>query len=84
MTVDQTNQAPPSKTHGLGIDQLWLLVILAGFGVFVSLTPLAPNDFWWHLKIGQLTYQNGAIPSTNLFSWSLPSDTPFHLWSLVG
>jgi hypothetical protein len=64
-------------THGFGIDQLWLLVILAGFGVFISLTPLAPNDFWWHLKIGELTYQHGAIPSTNLFSWSLPVDTPF-------
>lgn len=72
------------QTHGLGIDQLWLLVILAGFGVFVSLTPLAPNDFWWHLKIGQLTYQNNAIPNTNLFSWSLPADWPFTYGAWLG
>ena len=84
MTGDQTNQAPRSKTPGLGIDQLWLLVILAGFGVFVSLTPLAPNDFWWHLKIGQLTYQNGAIPDTNLFSWSLPLDLPYIYGAWLG
>jgi hypothetical protein len=84
MTGDQINQAPPSKFHGLGIDQLWLLVILAGFGVFVSLTPLAPNDFWWHLKIGQLTYQDGAIPGTNLFSWSLPLDWPFTYGAWLG
>jgi hypothetical protein len=84
MTGDPTNQAPPSKPHGLGIDQLWLLVILAGFGVFVSLTPLVPNDFWWHLKIGQLTYQNGAIPGTNLFSWSLPLDWPFTYGAWLG
>ena len=84
MAPESGNQAPPHKTRGLGIDQLWLLVILAGFGVFVSLTPLAPNDFWWHLKIGQLTYQNGAIPGTNLFSWSLPSDTPFTYGAWLG
>ena len=84
MTGEQTNQPPPPRLHGLGIDQLWLLVILAGFGAFVSLTPLAPNDFWWHLKIGQLTYQNSAIPNTNLFSWSLPSDTPFIYGAWLG
>ena len=78
------NNTRQSQSRGLGIDQLWLLVILAGFGVFVSLTPLAPNDFWWHLKIGQLTYQNGAIPSTNLFSWSLPADTPFTYGAWLG
>src|SRR3989304_4599524 len=78
------NDTRPSHSHGLGIDQLWLLVILAGFGVFVSLTPLAPNDFWWHLKIGQLTYQNGSIPNTNLFSWSLPADTSFTYGAWLG
>lgn len=29
----------------LGLDQLWPLIILAGFGVYVSLVPLVPNDF---------------------------------------
>jgi hypothetical protein len=84
MTADQTNLPPQPKSRGLGIDQLWLLVILAGFGVFVSLTPLAPNDFWWHLKIGQLTYQNGHIPSSNMFSWSVPVDTPFTYGAWLG
>jgi hypothetical protein len=73
-----------SHSHGLGTDQLWLLVILAGFGVFVSLTPLTPNDFWWHLKIGQLTYLSGAIPKANIFSWSLPADTPFTYGAWLG
>jgi hypothetical protein len=84
MAAESGNQAPPTKTRGLGIDQLWLLVILAGFGVFISLTPLVSNDFWWHLKIGQLTFQNGAIPTTNLFSWSIPADTPFTYGAWLG
>src|SRR4030042_358992 len=45
MAVDQTNIRLLSKHHGLGIDQLWLLGILAGFGGIVSLTPVLPA-FW--------------------------------------
>ena len=37
-------------------DQLWPLIVLAGFLFFVSLVPLPPNDFWWHLKIGEIIY----------------------------
>lgn len=84
MAVEVNSQTSIPERRGLGIDQLWLLVILAGFGVFVSLTPLAPNDFWWHLKIGQLINQNGSIPSTNIFSWSLPADTPFTYGAWLG
>jgi hypothetical protein len=80
----QKNPNKSIQQKGLGIDQLWLLIILAGFGVYISLTPLAPNDFWWHLKIGQLTYQTGSIPNTNLFSWSLPIDTPFIYGAWLG
>jgi hypothetical protein len=61
----------------LSTDNLWPLIILAGFGFFVSLVPLPPNDFWWHLKIGELIYTSQSIPKTNLFAWTLPSDTPF-------
>jgi hypothetical protein len=73
-----------SENKGLGIDQVWLLIILAGFGFYISLVPLAPNDFWWHLKIGELIYQNGTIPNTNLFGWSLPADYPFTYGAWLG
>src|SRR3990170_8862022 len=62
---------------GISLDVLWLLVILSGFLFFASLIPLPPNDFWWHLKIGELIYQDGSIPTTNMFAWTLPSDQPF-------
>ncbi len=69
----------PSKSarRGLSLDILWPLVILAGFLFFVSLIPLPPNDFWWHLKIGQYIYTQHSIPTTNMYAWSLPADQPF-------
>jgi hypothetical protein len=66
-----------SKRGGVSLDILWVLVILAGFLFFTSLIPLPPNDFWWHLKIGEYIYINHSIPSTNMYAWTLPADQPF-------
>ena len=65
-------------------DQLWPLIVLAGFIFFVSLVPLPPNDFWWHLKIGELIYTKQAIPTSNLFAWTLPPETPFFYGAWLG
>jgi hypothetical protein len=84
MALSNMHRTPARRISGLRIDQLWLLIILVGFGVIVSLTPLVPNDFWWHLKIGQIIFQTGAIPNTNQFAWSLPADTPFTYGAWLG
>ncbi|MDX9952732.1 MAG: hypothetical protein RBT75_01480 [Anaerolineae bacterium] len=68
----------------LPLDLLWPIVILAGFGVYVSLVPQSPNDFWWHLKIGELLASTGRIPTTNLFAWTLPADAPFFYGAWLG
>lgn len=68
----------PSTAH------LWPLVVWAGLGFYVSLVPLPPNDFWWHLKIGELIYTRRAIPSTQMFAWSLPPDVPFVYGAWLG
>jgi hypothetical protein len=65
------------KRGGISLDILWVLVILFGFLFFTSLIPLPPNDFWWHLKIGEYIYNNHSIPTTNMFAWTLPSNQPF-------
>ena len=65
-------------------DQLWPLIILGGFVFFVSLVPLPPNDFWWHLKIGEIIFNQKIIPTTNIFSWSLPADQPFVYGAWLG
>ena len=68
----------------LSTDQLWPLIVLAGFCFFVSLVPLPPNDFWWHLKIGELIFKQGTVPQSNLFAWTLPADAPFHYGAWLG
>jgi hypothetical protein len=67
-----------TKRGGIGLDILWVFVILAGFLFFTSLVPLTPNDFWWHLKTGEYIYTNHAIPTTNIYAWTLPSGQPFY------
>ena len=68
----------------LSLDLLWPLVILAGFGVYVSLIPQSPNDYWWHLKIGEIIYTTGRVPTSNLFAWTLPADAPFFYGAWLG
>ncbi|HNT73740.1 MAG TPA: hypothetical protein PKH77_01835 [Anaerolineae bacterium] len=70
--------------YGLRTDALWLLVILAGLTFYTSLTPLPPNDFWWHLKIGEVIARTGVIPTTNMFGGSLPADQPFVYGAWLG
>src|SRR4030043_756809 len=65
------------KIQGISADIIWVFVILSGFLFFTSLIPLPPNDFWWHLKIGEYIYINHTIPTTNMFAWTLPAGQPF-------
>jgi len=70
---------PSSARRGLGtpgVDLLWALLTLTLIGAYIALVPTPPNDFWWHLKAGQITATQG-IPTTNLFAWSLPADHPY-------
>jgi hypothetical protein len=68
----------------IGSDMLWSLVILAGFVFFTSLVPLPPNDYWWHLRIGEVIYSEHAIPNTNLYSWTVPAEQPFFYAAWLG
>ncbi len=63
---------------------LYPLIVLAGFAFFVSLVPLPPNDFWWHLKIGEIISTTHQIPTTNMFSWTLPADQAFTYGAWLG
>jgi hypothetical protein len=75
------NPRPPHA--GLRLDHLWAIFALSVIGSFISLVPTTPNDFWWHLKAGQLVAASG-IPTTNLFAWTLPADHPYIYQSWLG
>ncbi len=65
------------------LEHLWIALALCLTGVFISLTPTLPNDFWWHLSIGRIIAESG-IPDTNMFAWTLPADAPFVYQSWLG
>jgi hypothetical protein len=56
---------------------------VSAVALFISLARTAPNDFWWHLKAGQLIAE-GGLPTTNIFAWSLPADHPYVYQSWLG
>ena len=77
-----TQDNPPkliskSSQHGISLDIIWVLVILSGFLFVISIIPIPPNDFWWHLKIGEYISTTHTIPTTNMYAWTLPADQPF-------
>lgn len=49
-----------------------LIVILA---LFIS--PQQDPDFWWHLRIGQWMVENGRLPATDIFTYTVSS----HVWT---
>jgi hypothetical protein len=75
---NQNDKLVKSKQSGLRLDILWVLVILAGFLFFTSLIPIPPNDFWWHLKIGEYIFTHHSIPTTNMYAWTLAPNQPFY------
>ena len=76
-----TKAAPP---YHLSSDILYPLIVLAGFTFFVSLVTLPPNDFWWHLKIGEIIANTRQVPAANIFSWVLPANHPFVYGAWLG
>jgi hypothetical protein len=63
---------------GIGLDQVWLPVVLGVLVFFLSILPVYPSDFWWHMKIGEIMVETGQIPQSNLFAWTLPENIPYN------
>jgi len=77
MAADESSQgtAPSAQRVPLRLvwDTLpgvWTVVVLAGIFFVVSKGTIAPNDFWWHMRAGQVILQERAIPTTDLFSYT--------------
>jgi hypothetical protein len=58
-----------SRFH-IRIEHLWGLVVLLGIFIFVNTHPIRPQDFWWHIKIGQEIITIGKIPTVDVFSYT--------------
>jgi hypothetical protein len=56
----------------LKIGHLWLLTVIAGILAFSNTHPIRPNDFWWHMAVGQTIVQTRQIPSSDAYSYTQP------------
>lgn len=57
--------------------QLWVLALLSIAWVFLSITPLPPNDLWWHMAAGRTMVSEGAWLRENRWAYTLPPDAPY-------
>jgi len=63
---------------------LWLSLALLPLLAISFLLPAQPQDFWWLLRVGQETLQNGAIPLTDTISLSQSGQPIFYQTWLAG
>lgn len=52
------------------LEQLWGIITVTLLALRVQLTPIAPNDFWWHIATGRLIVQTGSVPTIDHFSYT--------------
>jgi len=70
-----TTRLSPTTTRQAGrfvltLDHVWLAVSLMLIALRPLLTPIPPNDFWWHLATGRAIITQGAIPVVDSFSYT--------------
>ena len=68
-----------AKSRRPTLAHLWALTVLVGIFVFVNTHPIRPQDFWWHLKIGELIVTTGEIPTVDPFSF-IRAGTSYTFW----
>jgi len=51
-------------------DFLWLSLALLIVLAISFLLPVTPQDYWWYLRVGQETLQNGAVPAIDTYSFT--------------
>lgn len=52
------------------LEHVWVLLPIALVALRVQLTPIMPNDFWWHLATGRVIAHTGQIPTADAWSWT--------------
>ncbi|NJM06320.1 hypothetical protein HC891_09170 [Candidatus Gracilibacteria bacterium] len=82
--IDTTGQSAHTRVlPRIRLEHLWLALALSTIAVFISMAPTVPNDYWWHLKVGEIVATEG-LPTTNRFAWTVPNEEPFVYQSWLG
>lgn len=62
---------------------LWLMLVPVCTAIYTLLLPIAPNDFWYHVRAGAWICENGALPTVAMFSSAAPPQTPYFYQSWI-
>ncbi len=52
------------------LDFLWALLVPLGLFAALSRVVILPNDYWWHLRAGEVILQQRAVPHQDLFTFT--------------
>ncbi len=74
---------PAKRSAGMTLDHVWIFAALAFIALRSLLTPIPPNDFWWHMATGRLIVASGQIPTVDSFSYTRAGE-PFYNQSWLG
>jgi hypothetical protein len=73
LTTPPSSRTRPARRSGrfvLTLDHVWLAAALMLIALRPLLTPIPPNDFWWHMATGRATLAQGGIPIADSFSYT--------------
>lgn len=56
------------------LDFVWVLLPFSLVFLCFAMLPLRSWDYWWHITMGRLLHQYGAIPAANHFLYTMPAD----------
>jgi hypothetical protein len=62
-------------------DWTYVIVALCVIAALSLLLPIQPEDFWWNMALGRVTWQSGRLPTVDTFSFTQPGEPIFvHGW----
>ncbi len=54
----------------LSLSTIWWLIAPVGIFCIAIMSPVQPNDFWWHMRTGQIILSTGYVPTIDAFSFT--------------
>jgi hypothetical protein len=60
----------PIRRSSITLDHVWVATAIVLLALRPLLTPIAPNDFWWHLATGRVIATERSIPIVDSFSYT--------------
>jgi len=59
-----------NSSYSRSYDFLWLSLAILPLVTLSFLFAIHSQDYWWHMRVGQDTLSNGAVPTIDTLSWS--------------